>query len=214
MKKNILLGLSLLVISLSHAQTYDSLFITPENPTNLDSVKVTCYSTFMMTPCSLIMAPSVDINEMIITVTAQHVAGMAPSTCHDTTITDIGILSPGDHKLIYRIITPVSIVPSVDTLDFTVANVTSLEQLYKDVVFKVYPNPAGDYAGLYYDFSNFNIPDKNITLTDMQGRVIEKVKIIDTKGHLTFSRKLDSGIYMVNVLSGENMIISRKLVKL
>ncbi len=94
---------------------------------------------------------------------------------------------------------------ALNSLQYTdIATVSVLDEIIKSV--KVYPNPCSYYI-------NISSPEiiKDLTITDMQGKIIIQKKNCGTKTNIDIS-ELDTGNYIVS-LELANFFISKKINK-
>lgn len=91
-------------------------------------------------------------------------------------------------------------------------------RLISNVLLDLYPNPANDQTLAEYVLDNLEPMDaaagiSRIELTDMSGRALLSRQLQASKGRVTFSTAdLIPGLYMVRVMSGERILMVRKLV--
>ena len=74
-------------------------------------------------------------------------------------------------------------------------------------VWKVYPNPANDE--LHLDISSDMNTDGNIYLMNMNGQMVQSMEVAFLEGLNTFQLNVSmmpTGIYMVKVVSGKNIL--------
>jgi photosystem II stability/assembly factor-like uncharacterized protein len=81
----------------------------------------------------------------------------------------------------------------------------------------VYPNPAVDH--IIVNFSLYNTNDITITITDLAGRVVNKILSHENPGDgkhlLKFSAlNLKPGMYMVNLISNGTLQLSTRMIKM
>ncbi len=79
--------------------------------------------------------------------------------------------------------------------------------------FTVYPNP---FTGSFdISFSNLNsTPGNFIEITDISGRVVEKIKITSVQKQDVSTENLDKGVYFLNITDGNKILSVKKIMKL
>ncbi|HVA97303.1 MAG TPA: S8/S53 family peptidase, partial [Bacteroidia bacterium] len=81
--------------------------------------------------------------------------------------------------------------------------------------FSVYPNPFTNQTTISYDISKISGNNNNnfIQITDVLGRVVQQIKISDTKNTVTFYKNnFPSGFYFVNLLVHWKNIQTKKMI--
>jgi hypothetical protein len=79
-----------------------------------------------------------------------------------------------------------------------------IEDVSSDQIFSIYPNPASEYLRI-----NTSLKEYKIRLTDLSGRVIP---LIQNNDEIDI-RSLSVGIYFVNIISSDQLAVTRKFVK-
>lgn len=72
--------------------------------------------------------------------------------------------------------------------------------------FQIYPNPAKEFVQV-----NTKVTMENISITDLNGRVIQKVAPLNNEVRISLSH-LNSGIYLVNLESKEGNTFTQKII--
>ncbi|MFO8128685.1 MAG: C1 family peptidase [Bacteroidales bacterium] len=82
-----------------------------------------------------------------------------------------------------------------------------------DRLLKLFPNPAGDFVILYYCLSAYN-EDGMIYIHDVQGRVLDGIKISNSENQMTINiSKLKNGIYYFSLYLDNGLKETLKLIK-
>ncbi len=101
----------------------------------------------------------------------------------------------------------------VDPNDWTMEKVSSISVLVEEtdspVYFSVAPNPVQDQLNIY--FANPSMGLRNISITDISGRVIQQLLSSDSQIHLN-TASLSQGVYVVRVADGMQQF-DRRFVK-
>jgi choice-of-anchor B domain-containing protein len=101
-----------------------------------------------------------------------------------------------------------------DQFSITNGNVAGVEEAEKENnMISVYPNPFSTETTVAYDVKSKLISDARIVVTDITGRVIETTKISQQKGTIVLGG-LNSGIYFVNIINGNETYSPVKIVKM
>ncbi len=88
--------------------------------------------------------------------------------------------------------------------------VTSVENLRTDINISVYPNPTTDLITL--DFKTSAGLLNVLTITDLNGKVLQQVKVTNETEQLNFSNYAN-GIYFLTVTENNQLIKSFKIIK-
>lgn len=89
-----------------------------------------------------------------------------------------------------------------------ISGINSESQLTK---VKYYPNPARDYMTVNYDLGT--TLSGNITLTDLQGKVVLQKGIDNTNTSCNLLlNKFKSGVYVINVKAGDQLLSSERVI--
>jgi choice-of-anchor B domain-containing protein len=100
-----------------------------------------------------------------------------------------------------------------DQFQITEGNVVGIEETVKtNEMLNVYPNPFSDETTVSYDLTKI-YSDSRIEIVDVTGRIIRSVKIAQMKGTITVDG-LSSGIYLVNVVSGDERNPPLRIIKM
>ena len=76
--------------------------------------------------------------------------------------------------------------------------------------FVLYPNPVQDQ--LNFEFSTLDIENLNISITDMQGRIVSSMTLNSTNTSMNVSN-LSTGLYQVIIMDGNSILDTKKLIK-
>jgi hypothetical protein len=132
-------------------------------------------------------------------------------TIHISTI-DTGNLCTCTCPYCFEIKIPATIQDTIVEINNTIYNtkktVNSIEtnELENDLI-KIIPNPINDYFELKADFQKI----KSIWISDLSGRTIKKIK--DSKNGSINIKSLETGIYLLNLETVNNKIITKKIMK-
>ncbi|WP_452227345.1 T9SS type A sorting domain-containing protein [Lacinutrix cladophorae] len=79
----------------------------------------------------------------------------------------------------------------------------------------VYPNPMKENVVVKLP-SPFNYQELNITLLDLQGRIIRNKSVTNSQSEIHFNglEKLSNGVYFMRITEGNKTLISKKLIKI
>jgi hypothetical protein len=183
-----------------------SLQISPVNPTEMDTVKLTCTSQFASGGCTL-TSSSVNFAPGQIDVNAFHMLGPLAYICSSTDVFTLGILPAGQYTLYYHLSCgPYTGCYDLDSISFTV-------QLY--TIIESPDNAAGQlvvYPVLSGDRLNITLPDHiekvNLGIFEMTGRKAfsfiaeHSIKEYDISS-------LSSGIYLIEGSCGKERILQK-----
>ncbi|MBI3134027.1 MAG: T9SS type A sorting domain-containing protein [Bacteroidetes bacterium] len=102
-----------------------------------------------------------------------------------------------------------------DTSACFVMDFSGISEADKSVSVSVYPNPASNYVNL--QLNGLNGADVVIRITDVQGKVVY-TKTLNTVNGL-YTEKIDvsafmQGVYVVDILSNETVLMSNRIVRL
>jgi len=78
-------------------------------------------------------------------------------------------------------------------------------------VFKLFPNPAKDYFTLQYGSDMDNMQNISIIITDMQGRIIRKIKQNNSLDMMVNTKDLQSGVYTVSLYNDKLLLDKKRL---
>ena len=88
--------------------------------------------------------------------------------------------------------------------------VTAVEDLAKDINISVYPNPTADLLTVNLEASAR--PSSVLTITDLNGKVLQQAEATADKEQLDFSNYAN-GVYFLSVKQGNQLIKSFKIIK-
>ncbi|MEO9531057.1 MAG: T9SS type A sorting domain-containing protein [Crocinitomicaceae bacterium] len=74
-----------------------------------------------------------------------------------------------------------------------------------------FPNPAKGQFQIKYSFSE-NQTNNEIHIIDVSGRIIEKRKISNNTGVLTFDAMINGGVYFYSLVSDDQVIFNEKII--
>lgn len=94
----------------------------------------------------------------------------------------------------------------------TLGNVTGIEEKTGRNDFMIYPNPASDIVNI--QFSNNNVRERIITITDMSGRMVSNLNQKVAQEKLTINTSsLQNGTYMLNILSNDKVTTQKFVIQ-
>ena len=76
--------------------------------------------------------------------------------------------------------------------------------------FVLYPNPVQDQ--LNFEFSTLDVENLNISITDMQGRIVSNMELNSANSSVDVSN-LSTGLYQVIIMNGNSILDTKKLIK-
>lgn len=76
----------------------------------------------------------------------------------------------------------------------------------------LYPNPSNNYAIAEYAMDSEELADR-FTLIDMSGRVIQEIRLQDTRGKVEFNTSsLEAGMYFMKIMNAGQTVMVKKLI--
>ncbi len=88
--------------------------------------------------------------------------------------------------------------------------VSKVEDLRSDILISVYPNPTSDFISVDFKSSAGHL--SVITITDINGKVLQQTKVINKIGEFDFS-VYAKGVYFLTVKQDNKLIKSFKIIK-
>jgi choice-of-anchor B domain-containing protein len=89
-----------------------------------------------------------------------------------------------------------------------------MEHSKSDDVMNVYPNPFTNEITVAYELKNKIAPGASIVITDITGRVVEKIIIDQQKGTIMLNPSVTVGVYFVKILNASEITSPVKIVKM
>jgi hypothetical protein len=78
----------------------------------------------------------------------------------------------------------------------------------------VYPNPFTNETNIAYKLKSKLAAGASVVLFDVTGRIIETVPVSQAEGVVTMSPSVNSGVYYVRIINGDEITIPVKVMKL
>ncbi|MGM0612025.1 MAG: T9SS type A sorting domain-containing protein, partial [Bacteroidota bacterium] len=176
----------------------DSLKILEDNATNQDSIHLVSSATFPNSDCYMTDFSST-INNDSISAVAYHTAGQLPAFCNTVDTVNLGVLKSGSYNLFYHLLDSATTDTfDIDTLSFTIQDISGIESHSESNQVKIYPNPASETITL--NLKKLQPKEYTIALYSATGKKIrnfttqEKIVTINTSN-------LREGIYLVRLTS-------------
>ena len=79
---------------------------------------------------------------------------------------------------------------------------------------RAYPNPFADEITLSYNLKNKLVTGATVCITDISGRTVSRVPLVQTGGTITLNTEFDAGVYFVRILNGVESTEPVKVVKM
>ena len=187
------------------------LSVYPSNPNTNDNVKIICNSSFSSGGCQLTNY-YFNINETNIIINAIHTVGPLAYICSTTDTINIGMLNNGTYQLIYNLINNYNqIILHTDTLLFTVQQTSGINDLQKENIVIVYPNPFNNKTTFSIN-KNIIVKDAELYIFDAYQRQIKHIEIINNNDFIINKGSLANGIYFYKLMNNQKQIKTGKLV--
>ncbi|MCF8218229.1 MAG: T9SS type A sorting domain-containing protein [Bacteroidales bacterium] len=174
----------------------DSLKILEDNPTNQDSIHLISSATFPNSDCNMTDFSS-NINNDSISAFAYHTAGALPAFCNTVDTINLGVLKAGSYHLFYHLLdSATKDTFDIDTLNFTIQNISGVDNYSKSTQVKIYPNPANETITLNLK----KLPSKEYTIALYSGTG-KKIRNFTTHKNIVAinTSNLREGIYLVRL---------------
>ncbi|NJM80154.1 MAG: T9SS type A sorting domain-containing protein [Flavobacterium sp.] len=75
---------------------------------------------------------------------------------------------------------------------------------------QLYPNPVLDNITIQ---NNDNLDIENISIVDLNGRVVKEFKYTDLNNNLINISELEKGVYIINLITSNQEVLSKKIIK-
>ncbi len=186
----------------------DTVFVTPSNPTTIDSVKVTAYTTFGSGGCDT-LGIGVTMGSWIY-IDACHESGMAAYICHDSVTINLGLLAAAKYDLGYIIRRPNPVTDPTDcagqpildsmNISFTVTTASGIDPIAKPVnTVLLFPNPANNAIAIHYVLDK-NDQDAVLAIYNMIGQTVKRIPLEGKKGAIIENiSNLSKGSYFYRI---------------
>jgi hypothetical protein len=213
MKKIIpLILISFILITSAKSQSIVSFSVLPANPTNMDSIEVIIECMFPSGACDG-TASLIGITGNEILVEAAHCMGMLSVICTDF---DTIVLPPqpaGPYSFIFSLNTgsgfpcvPGSTPSDIDTVDFTISDVTNINPIKSGNNFEISQSPEGEKFIVKH---SFNEPAE-LNIFSIEGRKIDNVEL--TLHETEVNKQLPAGVYIMVIEFKGKKYFSKKVV--
>ncbi len=203
-------------ISYSKAQWFYGIEIAPQEPTAIDSINVISTVGFNLgygLSCPHVAYYTTSITGSTIELDLFYdVSGPWNSAnCYTIDTCNIGMYSPNNYTLNVTINkfgeTYIIYDIETETLEFEVTNSSSIIKKKLSEYINIYPNPTESL--LFLDISK-NLKIKSLVLLNLQGK---KLMEFDTNLRELNLSKFFSGLYFLNILTNEGIVMKKVLIK-
>lgn len=192
--------------------------IDPANPTELDYVKVYVDIMFTSGSCDVDNQGHTTVDS-ITNASALHCVGMLTVICDTRDTFNLGYLDPGTHKFKFTLssgfggpgCSPGVAPDDRDSISFNVINILGTNELYKNNLVRVFPNPMQANSILKIDAS-LNLIQPQLIITDALGKVVKTISSVVNNTIFIERSQLNSGIYFYRLNDGSEIIAVGKLV--
>lgn len=220
MKKNIYtLIIGLLFSANTFAQgTIMGFVIDPPAPTTTDIVKVYVALQFTSMSCDVDNQGHSTAGSTT-NAYALHCVGMLSAMCNSIDTFNLGMLPAGSHLFDMTLssgsggppCTPGIIPDDQRNTTFTVTTATGVVDMQNSKNILVYPNPLHTNGTIKIDPA-VKLTNAELKITDVMGRVVKTISLIQTN-EFTFEReKLSDGVYFYQLIQDNEIIAKGKLV--
>lgn len=189
-------------INYSPAQNILSVTITPPNPTSNDPITVLANSQFSSGTCYSYTTGSYVTGNNVVTY-ATHCLGMLSVICYDMDTFIIPPLAPGNYILTFHLesgqlpsCTPGIVPGPTDTVLFTVAVATGINESGEPTSFSITPNPFRGNLMVRINPSLLN-GKCILELINISGKTLKQFTLTETNSKIQVD--LPSGIYFCRV---------------
>jgi hypothetical protein len=212
MKKIFLLLLALsFTINSSRAQSILSFSINPPHPTPTDTITIIADCMFPSGTCDG-TATVTQTSGNIIHADAFHCMGMLTVICNDYDTIVIPPMIVGQYSLIFSLsagngfpCTPGIVVDDVDTLDFSVEEITGLNYLPDINTFQISPNPSDGFITIKSNSEK----ESTIKIFSIEGKLIQSFSL---NGKTEIEYFLQPGFYLINSENGDRNYVTKIIV--
>jgi hypothetical protein len=212
----VLLMLFLFRATTANAQWINSITMVPANPTEIDTIYFYAHLSFPSGPCAdkTITTTSTPPN---LFANAIHCLGPLTVICDHTDTIVYYQLPPGNYSFIFQVdagaapspCTPGIMPGPVDSINFTVLPIVSVNELSTDKKINIYPNPAGDYLKLEAEI-NFEDADYLLKIFSADGKLLKEIRPEENK-YIDIS-ELKNGIYFCTLIKNKSVIQNSKFI--
>ncbi len=185
----------------------DSIYIIPEYPTQLDTVKLVSRSIFGYNPCYL-DSISLNVDNYEINLSAYYKLGLGTGPCMSIDTTVIGKLSSGNYILFFHKHNDLPVGGEVFThiLEFTVLSETYLMEQENKREINIYPNPAKEIIRIEL------VKDKTINTIKLFSIDGKLVKTYPKSNSLLDISDIPKGQYLLFIRFNNGSVIKQKII--
>jgi choice-of-anchor B domain-containing protein len=79
---------------------------------------------------------------------------------------------------------------------------------------QAYPNPFADDLTLSYTLNNGIVAGAAVCITDISGRTVSRVPLVQASGAITLNAEFEAGVYFVRIMNGDESTEPVKVVKM
>ncbi|MGQ0829369.1 MAG: choice-of-anchor B family protein [Bacteroidota bacterium] len=91
---------------------------------------------------------------------------------------------------------------------------TEITEHNSNVPVSIYPNPFTRETTISYELKNKLHNNASIILTDITGRIVDKISLTQLNGTVILQPSINAGVYFVKILNGEELIEPVKVIKI
>ena len=196
----------------AHAQSINSINISPQNPTEQDSIFIMVNCTFSNSSCDSSLN-YFSVNNNTISASTTHCMGMLPTTCDATDTFMVQGLPTGSYTFIINVnqgylpsCTPGIAPGPTDSLTFTVSTSTNIPEITQESQLLIYPNIS---TGIIFLKSTESLNNADFTIYSIHGKEVFSTKINGSKNRISLN--LVPGIYNCTVNIKDEITVVNKL---
>ncbi len=194
-------------------QGITNISISPQNPTETDTIVLSVYQTYTSSGCPL-HSKNISINNTQISSSSLHCIGMLTALCDEVDTFHLSPLSPGLYSYIHTMnsgfgmpdCTPGVAPNDIDSITFQVTSVSSLKESLNNNVVAIHPNPS---KGSFNIVCNNIIPAK-LFIYDLNGKLIHQQEL--EFGENNINVIFSSGIYLGKIFGKDEFRLTKKII--
>lgn len=206
MKRSLLLLTLCCTTSSLFSQWIDNIYISPANPTSATPVTIYADISFSSGSCFEKTVQHSLVGNTVYAF-ALHCIGPLAFICSHTDTFQVGLLPAGNYSFVFHVnagaapspCTPGIVPGPTDSLQFTVAAVTGINDTEHTGSFKISPNPATDFIKLPALAVN-----AEVYIYSLIGEVVRILKAESLTGNY-FIGDLPNGLYLFRIIGGEEI---------
>lgn len=213
MNKTILILNFFFFSNIIFSQGITNISISPQNPTEIDTIILSVYQTYTSSGCPL-HSKNISINNTQISSSSLHCIGMLTALCDEVDTFHLSPLNPGLYSYTHTMnsgfgmpdCTPGVQPNDIDSITFQVSSVSSSKEIFNNSLVKIHPNPSK---------GSFNIICKNIItaklfIYDLNGKLIHQQEL--EFGENNINVIFSSGIYLGKIFSSDGFRLTNKII--